>query len=183
MIGSETGSAIVSSGACVIQDARWLGRRGDARLTARDLDPLELLAGVVVAPVHGEQCVEPALGVVELEQTFADVGQGLQRDDVLAVEIEHVEERGLRGVHVAHVHVTAAQHDAGRDVVGMDLEAGAEEFEGALNLPVLAMHLGERRKREALGVLGVPALELLDLAKCHPGPGLSWYGSGSGDAA
>jgi hypothetical protein len=65
----------------------------------------------------------------------------------------------------------------------MELEAGAEEVEGPLDLPVLPVHLGQGREGEPLRVLGVSALELLDLAKCHPGPGLSRFESGSGDDA
>ena len=49
--------------------------------------------------------------------------------------VEHVEERGLRGLHVAQVHVAAAQHDAGRDVVGMDLRGRGRGDRGRAEPP------------------------------------------------
>jgi hypothetical protein len=104
--------------------------------------------------------------------------QCLERDDVFAVELVHVEERLFGGVHVAQIEVAAAEDDAGRDVVGMVLEAGGEQVEGPLNLAVLPVHLGEGGKGQSLRVLGVSTLELLDLAKCHPDPGLWRCGSG-----
>jgi hypothetical protein len=65
--------------------------------------------------------------------------------------------------------VAPAEHDAGRDVVGVKRQAGPKQLERPGVVPVLPMHLRERRKRQALGVFGVPALQLFDLAKCHPG--------------
>jgi hypothetical protein len=41
------------------------------------------------------------------------------------------------------------------------------------------VHFGERGEGQAVRILGVPALEFLDLAKCHPDPGvasLNWRG-------
>ena len=81
---------------------------------------------------------------------------------------EHVGERRLGRRQVAQIQVTAAEHDAGGDVVGMERQAGPEQLERPGDVPVLPMHLGERRERQALGVFGVPALQLFDLAKCHP---------------
>ena len=133
------------------------------------ITPVPLIPGVVVAPVDGQQRPEPALGLVESEQALGDVGQRLERDDVLAIQGKHVGERGLGGRKVAQVQMAAAEHDAGRDVVRVKREAGPEQLERPGDVPVLPMHLGKRRERQALGVFGVPALQLFDLAKCHPG--------------
>jgi len=38
---------------------------------------LQLLPRLVVAPVEGEQGLQPALGILELEQTLADVRECL----------------------------------------------------------------------------------------------------------
>ena len=90
---------------------------------------------------------------------------------------EHVGERGFGGRQVAEIQMAAAQHDAGRDVVGMQLEPGPQQLQRARHVAVLAVDLGQGRECESLGVLGVTALEFLDLAKCHPGPGFSGSGS------
>ena len=86
---------------------------------------------------------------------------------------EHVRNARLGGGNVAQVQVTAAEHDAGGDVVGVERQARAEQVERPLHLAVLPVDFGERGEGQSLRVLGVSALELLDLAKCHPGPGFS----------
>ncbi len=160
--------------------ARGFGRRGDLGLTPGNLHPLELLPCFVVAAVDRQQGVEPPLRFVEPEQTLADIGQRLEGDHILAIEPQHVQKGRLGLPDVAQIHVAATQHDARRDVVRMVLETQIEQLERPLSLTILPVDFGERGESESLRVLGVPALELLDLAKCHPGPGLSdvWNGVG-----
>ena len=55
----------------------------------------------------------------------------------------------------------------------MVLQPGLEQLEGSLHITVLAVHFGERGEGQAVRILGVPALEFLDLAKCHPDPGVA----------
>ena len=124
--------------------------------------------------------MQPALGILESEQALADVRERLERDHVLAVEGEHMEECPLGGVDVPQVEMAAAQDDARRYVIGVERQAGSEQVEGPLNLAVLPVHFGEGGEGESLRVLGVSTLELLDLAKCHPDPGLSRCESGVG---
>jgi hypothetical protein len=66
--------------------------------------------------------------------------------------------------------VAATQHDLGADVLGMPLQALAEQRHRALELALLPIGVGQGREQAPPRVLGVAALELLDLAGVrHPG--------------
>jgi hypothetical protein len=97
-------------------------------------------------------------------EPLVDVGQCLERDDVLAVEREDVGEGRLGGRQIAQVEVTPTEHDAGGDVIRMVQQAGLEQLEGPRYVTILPVDFGERGEGEPVGIFGVPALEFLDLA-------------------
>ena len=148
--------------------------RRDAGLRAAGrgrLDPVQLFPGLVVAAVDVQQVGEEPDGLVGPALTLHDVGQRLQGDHVFVVEVEHAREGGLGGDVVAQVEVAAAEDDAPRDVVGIQLEPESNDLQRARDLVTLAQRVGKRG--------GVPprvfrelAFELVDLARVGHSP--SW---------
>jgi hypothetical protein len=96
------------------------------------VDPGQLGPGLVVAPIDDQQRPQPALGLVVPHQPLGDVGERLERDDVLAIEAEHVGERPLGAREVVEVPVAAAEDDVGGDVIRVLLEAGKENVQRSL---------------------------------------------------
>src|ERR671921_222050 len=77
---------------------------------------------------------------------LVDVRQGLQRNDILVVQTQHVRERSLSLRQITLVLVTSAEHDARRYVVGVELQARREQLECSGNVSNFSVHLCERRK-------------------------------------
>ncbi len=121
--------------------------------------------------------MQPAFRDIEVVQPLVDVGERLERDDVLAVQLEHVGERGFGRGEIAEIEVTPTQDDTRGDVVGMELQAGTQQVERPGDVPVLTMHFREGGEGQALGIFSVPPLELLDLARCHPDSGFRGLGA------
>jgi hypothetical protein len=101
---------------------------------------------------------------------LGDLGERLQRDDVLGIEAGDVGEGGLGLGVPAQVELAAAQDDAGRDVVRVKLQTGAQNAQRPFRVAGLPIRLGQRGEAEALRVLGEAPLEFLDLADGHPRP-------------
>jgi hypothetical protein len=102
---------------------------------------------------------------------FVYVGQRLQGDDVFVIQPEHVSKRSLGRREIAEVLVTPAEHDACRDVVRVQLQTNPQQFEGTSQVAILTVDLGQRREREPVRILGVPALQFIDFARGHRIPG------------
>jgi len=101
---------------------------------------------------------------------FHDVGEGLEGDDVFVVEVEDARERRLGGVVVAEVEMAPAEDDAAGDVVGIELEADANDLERALDIVALPEGVREGGG-EAPRVLRELTLEFFHLARVgHSGP-------------
>ena len=124
-------------------------------------------AGVVIASVDFKQASEMACCIVEVSLAFADLGQRLQGDDILAVQLQHVLKCMLSLGVVAQVEVAAAQHDAGRDVVRPLGHPFRQDLERAGGVLHLAVGLCQRGEREALPVFPPETFEFGDLAGGH----------------
>ena len=124
----------------------------------------------MVAPVHGQQLAEVTGGGVVVAGALGDVGERLEGDHVLTVELEHADKGRLRGGIVAKVELAAAQDNAGGDVVGVAPEAIGQHLEGAVGVLELPVRLRERREGVALRILPPQTLEPGDLAAGHPFP-------------
>src|ERR671919_517229 len=74
--------------------------------------------------------------------------------------------------------MASAQHDAGWYVVGVQLQARAQQLQGPSDIAVLTMDLGQRGEGETLGVFGVATLEFFNFGCGHRSrysrSGLQW---------
>jgi hypothetical protein len=69
--------------------------------------------------------------------------------------------------------MTAAEYDAGWDVVGMQFESDPEELESASDIAVLAVDLSQGRKGEPVRILGVSTKRVPDVV-AYPEQGYAW---------
>src|SRR4051812_25245457 len=75
--------------------------------------------------------------------------------------------RRFRGRQIPGIPVTSTKHNAGGDVVGMQLETGAEQLECAPDISVLPVDFGKWGEGQPLRILGIPALQLFDFSCAH----------------
>ena len=158
-----------------------LGRARRATGCTKLLHTRQLYPGFVIAAIDGKERKQPPPRLVEAALPLRDLGEGLEGDHVLVVELEHPRKRQLGLGVVPQVELAAAEDDACRDVVGMAAEPLAQDLEGARDIPHFPIGFGEGGKGEPLGVLAPPAFELCDLAAGHPDPGVTVLeGGGNG---
>jgi hypothetical protein len=78
-----------------------------------------------------------------------------------------VSERVFRRRQITQILVAAAEDDAGRDVVGMQFQAGREQLQSPGDVSDFSVHLCERRKGQPMRIFGVSALKFFDFARGH----------------
>ena len=93
--------------------------------------------------------------------------QGLQRNDVLGIQLQNLLESVRRiFVHV-FVEIASPKNDMGAGIVWPILNAPCDVLDGQVNIALLSVRIGKCRK-PLFGVLSVALLELLDLRPiCH----------------
>ena len=135
---------------------RWLGRLDFPGKLGHRL--LEL--GVV--PRQGQSGAVLGQGFAKFPASMIDFGQAANRGEILARALEHQLELALRIVQLIQFEEGASERDASGEVGGVNLEAGAADVDGFLELPGAPELLGELRKSNRCRILLDPASKVVN---------------------
>jgi hypothetical protein len=87
-----------------------------------------MLSGLFIAPIDRDQALQPPLRLSGTAESFADVSQRLERDDVLVIEPEDVRKGSLGSGQITLVPVTPPEDDARRYVIGVELQTALQQL-------------------------------------------------------
>ena len=122
---------------------------------------------LVVARIGLEHAPVPVLGGGRVTAGIGDIAEVAQGDEVLGVERERGLEDRLRLVGARRLEQGLAVHDMPAQVTRLLLEVHAAQVNGGVEVPRLAILVGERREEPA-GVLLVAFLQLVNARRgCH----------------